>query len=268
VYSVITYIRFIILSHFGLCIPPHHPDQKLYIYNSKVLYEWEIYDGRGIMPLIAINFKAYPQSIGDKGLELAQLCETVSDETGITFVVCPQQTDLKFIAENVSISVYAQHIDPFEPGSHTGSVVAEAVKGAGAQGTLINHSENRMRIFDIESLIRRCENLQLDTIVCTNNIMVSKACAALNPTYVAVEPPELIGGDISVTNANPEIVSGTVKEIKRIAPAVKVLCGAGVKAGKDVKTAIELGTEGVLLASGVVKAPNPKEALYELVKEV
>ncbi|MBU7044931.1 MAG: triose-phosphate isomerase, partial [Theionarchaea archaeon] len=126
----------------------------------------------------------------------------------------------------------------------------------------------RMRVFDIDWLIKKCHHLNLKTIVCTNNIDVSRASAALHPTYVAVEPPELIGGDISVTTANPDVVAGTVKEIKRIAPDVKVLCGAGVKTGEDVRIAVELGTEGVLLASGVVKAQNPKEALYELVKEV
>jgi triosephosphate isomerase len=220
------------------------------------------------MPLIAVNFKAYPQSMGESGLKLAKFCEIVAEETGVTFAVCPQQTDLKFIAAQVSIPVYAQHIDAREPGSCTGHIVAEAVQSSGAQGTLINHSECRMRVFDIDWLVRKCKNLNLETIVCTNNIDVSKASAALHPTYVAVEPPELIGGDISVTSANPEIVSGTVKEIKQIAPDVKVLCGAGVKTGEDVRVAGELGTEGVLLASGVVKASDPKKVLYDLVKEV
>lgn len=220
------------------------------------------------MSLIAINFKAYTQSMGEAGLKLAKFCETIAEETGVTFIVCPQQTDLTFIAEKVMIPVYAQHIDPGEPGSCTGHVVAEAVKASGAEGTLINHSECRMRVFDIDWLIKKCHHLNLKTIVCTNNIDVSRASAALHPTYVAVEPPELIGGDISVTTANPDVVAGTVKEIKRIAPDVKVLCGAGVKTGEDVRIAVELGTEGVLLASGVVKAQNPKEALYELVKEV
>ena len=220
------------------------------------------------MPLVAVNFKAYPQSMGDLGLNLAKFCETVSEETGVTFIVCPQQTDLKFIAHQVKIPVYAQHIDACEPGSRTGHVVAEAVKASGAQGTLINHSECRMRVFDIDWLVRECQDLALETIVCTNNIDVSKAAAALHPIFVAVEPPELIGGDISVTSANPEIVSGTVKEIKKIAPDVRILCGAGVKTGEDVRVAIELGAEGVLLASGVVKAKDPKQVLYELVEEV
>jgi triosephosphate isomerase len=220
------------------------------------------------MPLIAINFKAYPQVMGEKGLKLAQLCQTISEESGIPFIVCPQQIDLAHIAHSVSIPVYAQHTDACEPGSQTGHVVPQAVHQAGARGTLINHSECRMKVFDIDWVVRKCTEVGLETIVCTNNIDVSRASAALHPTFVAVEPPELIGGDVSVTSANPDIVSGTVKEIKAIAPQVRVLCGAGVKTAEDVRVAVELGTEGVLLASGVVKAADQKKALYDLIKEV
>jgi triosephosphate isomerase len=46
---------------------------------------------------------------------------------------------------------------------------------------------------------------------------------------------------------------------------VPVLCGAGVKTGKDVRRALELGAKGVLLASGVVKAKDPRKALQDLV---
>jgi len=122
-----------------------------------------------------------------------------------------------------------------------------------------------MKIADIDYLVKKCRKFGLTSIVCTNNIDVSMACSLLNPDYIAIEPPELIGGDISVTSASPEIVENSVKNIKKINPKVKVLCGAGVKTGKDVKKALELGTEGVLLASGVVKAENPEKVLRDLV---
>ena len=78
------------------------------------------------------------------------------------------------------------------------------------------------------------------------------------------EEPELIGGDISVTSADPEIVSGTVEAVRKINKSAKILCGAGVKNGKDVAKAIELGAEGVLLASGVVKAKDTISVLKDL----
>ena len=103
-----------------------------------------------------------------------------------------------------------------------------------------------------------------DHIVCTNNIATSKAAAALLPNFIAVEPPELIGGNISVTTADPGIVSGSVDSVKKIDENVRVLCGAGVKNGKDVAKSIELGAEGVLLASGVVKAKDKESVIRDL----
>jgi len=47
-----------------------------------------------------------------------------------------------------------------------------------------------------------------------------------------------------------------------------VLCGAGISTGEDVKAAIGLGTEGVLLASGVVKSADPKAVLLDLVSGI
>ena len=99
-----------------------------------------------------------------------------------------------------------------------------------------------------------------------NSVDSAVMLAKLEPSILAVEPPELIGGDISVTKAKPEVVSETVEGVHRVAPRVPVFCGAGVKNGADIRKAIELGAEGVLLASGIVKAKDPRAALLDLVK--
>ena len=216
--------------------------------------------------LIVINYKTYKESIGKRGLEIAKAAEKVSEESGVTIGVAPQFVDLRMIVENVNIPVYAQHIDNINPGSHTGHILAEAIKDCGCKGTLINHSEKRMLLADIDAVINKCKSLELETIVCTNNINTSKAVASLSPDYIAIEPPELIGTGIPVSKANPEIVEGTVKAVKEINKDVKVLCGAGISKGEDVKAALDLGAEGVLLASGVVKAKNVEEAIRELIK--
>lgn len=216
-------------------------------------------------PVVALNFKVYDQVIGERGLQLARICQEVAEETGASIVIAPQQTDLALVAREVDIPVLAQNIDNVGTGSNTGHVTAEAVKGCGCVGTLVNHSECRLKMADIEATITKCNEMDLETILCTNNLAVSKAACLFNPTFVAVEPPELIGGDISVTSADPKIVSDTAEAIKSLNPNVMVLTGAGVKNGEDVKTAIELGTDGVLLASGVTKASDPKSVLLDLV---
>ena len=218
------------------------------------------------VPIILINFKTYLESTGKNALRLAKIAEEVSLETEVCIGVVPQLTDLLLIAREVRIPVFAQHIDPIAPGSFTGHILPEAVKEAGAVGTLVNHSEHRLKLADIDATIERAREVNLISCVCTNNANVSAAVAALKPNMLAVEPPELIGTGIPVSKAKPEVVSSTVELVKKINPAVIILCGAGISRGEDVAAALKLGTEGVLLASGVVKAKNPKEILMEMAK--
>jgi len=216
-------------------------------------------------PLIVLNMKSYQESSGENGLNLAKICEEVARENGVSIVVCPQQVDLTYICKNVTIPCLAQHIDPIESGGYTGWISSISAKNSGIKGSLINHSEHRMILADIDLLIRRLRSLDLISIVCTNNEATSRAVAELRPDFVAIEPPELIGTGVSVSSAQPEVVSGTVNSVKSIDSDIKVLCGAGISNGIDVRSAIDLGTDGVLLASGVVKAKDQREALLDLI---
>jgi len=214
--------------------------------------------------VIIVNLKTYAEASGKRSLEIAKMAEAVASDTGKKIILAPPMPDLAFICSSVSIPVFSQHVDNQKVGSTTGFVPPESAKAAGASGSLINHSEHRLVMADIEQLVSRCRSIGLETVVCTNNIEVSRAAAAIGPDYVAIEPPELIGGDISVTDANPEIVSGTVSAIREISADIGILTGAGVKTRGDVSKALELGTDGVLLASGVAKARDPKAVLIDL----
>lgn len=219
-------------------------------------------------PLIVVNFKTYAESIGEKAVRIAKYCEEVSRDNGVGIVAVPQIPDIYRVASSVKIPVFAQHIDGAGAGSFTGHITAECIREAGACGTLINHSERRLLLSDIDSAVRAAKKAGLTTIVCTNNIAVTSAAAALSPDFVAIEPPELIGSGIPVSQADPEIVRGSVAAVKKIDPEVKILCGAGISKGEDVVAALELGTAGVLLASGVIKAKDPMAALLDLVGKI
>lgn len=215
-------------------------------------------------PLIALNFKVYLESIGENAVRLAKIAEEVSREYSISIVVAPPLLDLKAVAEHVSIPVFAQHVDPHHPGSHTGSIIAEDVKMAGAVGSIVNHSEKRLLLADIGAVLERLREAGLLALLCTDTVETTKAGAALGPDMLAIEPPELIGTGIPVSKAKPDVVTGAVEAIKMINPSVHILCGAGISRGEDVARAIELGTEGVLLASAYVKAKDPKKLLAEM----
>lgn len=214
-------------------------------------------------PLIIVNFKTYTEATGRKSVELAKKAEKVSDETGVSVGVAPQFADIASVAKAVEIPVFAQHIDPIKPGSFTGHVLAESVKEAGAMGTLINHSERQLKLSDINEILAITRENDLTSLVCANNPSISLAVAALKPDIIAVEPPELIGTGIPVSKAKPEVITDTVKLVRAINPKVTILCGAGITHGEDVAAALKLGTQGVLVASGIVKAKDPYTVLRE-----
>jgi len=214
-------------------------------------------------PLIIVNFKTYLEATGDKALELAKKAEKVSLETKVSIGIAPQFTDIATIAKAVSIPVFAQHIDPIKPGSHTGHVLAESVKEAGAIGTLINHSERQLKVSEIDGVIKIAHENGLRSVVCANNPSISAAVAALKPEIIAIEPPELIGTGIPVSKAKPEVVTNTVRLVREINTKVVILCGAGISHREDVAAALRLGTQGVLVASGIVKAKDPYTVLRE-----
>ncbi|MEM3522313.1 MAG: triose-phosphate isomerase [Candidatus Bathyarchaeia archaeon] len=215
-------------------------------------------------PIIIINFKCYKEATGKSALSLAKIAEKISKKTGVCIAVAPQFTDIKTIANEVRIPVLAQHIDPIEPGAFTGHISLYALKEAGAIGSLINHSEKRIKLSEIDEILSLMKNNEMVSVLCTNTAQVSAACAVLEPEIIAIEPPELIGTGIAVSKAKPEIIQNTVSLIRKVNSKVLILCGAGITKGDDVKAALDLGSQGVLVASGVVKSKNPELSLYDL----
>lgn len=216
------------------------------------------------VPVVLLNYKTYPGAVGAKAVELTRALETTAAGKRVTLGVAPQAVDLHRVAQAARIPVLAQHVDPLPAGNGTGGTLVEGVKDAGAAGSLLNHAERRLTLADIGASSQRLARLGMVRVVCTDTVETTRAAAALRPEFVAIEPPELIGGDISVTTADPGIVRDAVRAVKEIAPGVRVLCGAGVKTGDDLRKALELGAEGVLLASAVMKAKDPAAALREL----
>lgn len=208
-------------------------------------------------PILLINFKVYSNSIEDP-VKIANIVKRVSEETGVNIAIAPSHLTLK---EVVKIApTFAQSIDPFDLGSHSGSVIAEEVKKSGAIGAIINHSEKRLNAEDIKTCVRKCRENELISVVCVENLEEAKFYSTFSPDFIAIEPPELIGKH-SVTQVNPKIVEDVVNSVN-----VKVLCGAGIRTKDDIKKALELGTVGVIISSGIINSENIEEALRETTK--
>lgn len=217
------------------------------------------------LPRLIVNCKAYPEAIGTRAVALARHAVALEDEVGVAIALAPQAVDVRACVE-AGVKVFGQHADVVAKPEATGSQSAAALKEAGAIGVLLNHSERRLEASRIALHVDHVRAAGLLSLLCTKDAAESGALAKTRPDLLAVEPPELIGGDVSVTTADPDVVRRSVDAVARSAPNVRVLCGAGVKTGVDVARALELGAYGILVASGVTRAKDPSRALRDLAR--
>lgn len=218
-------------------------------------------------PFIFLNFKTYKESSGENAVKLALIAEKVKKQTGLNIIVCVQAIDLKEVASKVKIPVFSQHCDYAPIGKSTGKIIPEQLLDTNVRGTVLNHSENRIDIKDIEKTIIRLKELDMTSIVCVKDHIEAKKVAnfkVIRPTFISVEPPELIGGETSVSSAKPEIIPKSVKSCNNI----PLILGAGIKSNEDVKIALESGARGVLLSSHFVLSKDPEKFLLDMLKNI
>jgi len=215
--------------------------------------------------LFIINCKNYEKTAGDKVVELAKIIEKVSKKHKIKIAIAPPHHLLTKITY-LSIPVLAQHVDNVSVGSTTGFIIPELLKMSKVAGSLINHSEHRIPSSDIKQLVSRLQKLKMLSIVCVKNIDEARRYSKLNPNYIAIEPPELIGSGKAVSKEKPELITKAAVAVKNANNSTKMLCGAGIVSGDDVKKAIQLGAKGILVASGIVKSKNWEKIIVEFSK--
>jgi triosephosphate isomerase len=215
-------------------------------------------------PVIIINFKTYPQATGDGAAKIATALGLV-DGARDKVMLAVQALDL-YRLSGKGLLVLAQHVDATQPGQNTGKVTTAGVRAAGGHGSLLNHSEHPIDWKAAADAVAALRSQNLLSVICARDVEAATAAARIGPDFVAVEPPELIGGNVSVTTADPRIVRDSVDAVHLVNPNVRVLCGAGVKNGQDVAAALKLGADGVLVASGVVLARDPAAALTDLLE--
>ena len=211
-------------------------------------------------PLI-INFKNYDEVSGERAVKLARAAQVVAKRLKVEIVVAPTQPAMALVAKHVKIPVICQHVDDEKVGSSTGYFVPEIAKSNGASGSLINHSEHRIEMKQIASLVQRLRGLRMTSIVCAREPWEVMEISAFQPDFIAIEPPELIGSGRAVSNENPAIIT---KSIVAAGSRSKVICGAGITGKADVVKAMELGSRGILVASGIIKASSWVGKIAEL----
>ncbi len=206
--------------------------------------------------MIIINFKNYVS--GAQVLDLVQKIEIYYSKA----IVSVPFLDLIQLVKNTTLSVWAQHVDYQEVGRSTGSVVVEHLIGAGATGSLLNHSEHPLNFADIKKTIKHANEVGLKLAVCASTLAVVKQLLLLKPYAIAFEDKKLIATGKSITEYDTAILVKFVALLKESESLP--LCGAGITTGADVAKALTLGCKGVLVSSVVANTQNPEKFLKEV----
>jgi len=217
---------------------------------------------------LLVNFKNYPEILGEGSVRLAQAIQRVSNATEIEAIAAPPTPMLALVASKTKVKVFSQTVGSMSGDKTTGEILPEAVRAAGATGTILNHSESRRSPSELRKLVPRLTSMGMEVCLCSQTAGEAARLAALKPKYLAIEPPELIGSGIAVSKARPELVQRTVTVVRRAGFQGEILCGAGIVSGEDVSKAVELGVDGVLVASSVVKAPDWASKVRELARSL
>jgi triosephosphate isomerase len=215
--------------------------------------------------MFIINCKNYEEIAGDKIIKFVKIAEKISKKYKVKIAIAPPQHLVGLVAKS-SIPILAQHVDVSKVGSTTGFVVPELLRKSGVSGSLINHSEHRISSKDISSLISKLQDLKMLSVLCVKDVAEVKKYVKLNPDYIAIEPPELIGSGKAVSKEKPDLITKAAKAVNDSKNKTKLLCGAGIVSGEDVSKASELGSGGILVASGIIKAKNWNAIISEFAK--
>ena len=226
-------------------------------------------DPRGRLrgPLFEIGLKGYLW--GEPAVRLAREADRASAELGVTVVFDPQAVDIPAVAAATEhLLVFAQHMDGVEPGRGQGAMLPEAIRAAGADGAMLNHTERPMTIAELDAAIRRGREVGLLTMVCTDSPEQAAAVARLGPDIVLAEPPALIGGDRSVAAEMHGFVERTLELVGAVDPGIVVMCAAGIRTPDDVARMVELGVGATGTTSGILRADDPVAQTWAMLRSM
>lgn len=202
--------------------------------------------------MIFVNYKTYEEGSGQRAIALTKILEGVAKESQIKIIPVVQIADAEMVIASTTLEVWIQNSDKVLP--------------VGISGVFLNHSDHKIADFDtLYTENENAMNANLKTLIFAADLDELKKVSDLAPTYVAYEPPALIGSTTtSVSEAEPNIIVEAV-EISR-SFGVPLVVGAGIHSQNDIITGLKLGAVGFAVATDIVKAIDPKKELLDLVE--
>lgn len=213
-------------------------------------------------PFFVMNPKSY--LYGEELKRLALKAEELAERfPEITMFFTAPYAELAWVAKNTRhLIVTAQHMDGIKPGRGMGMVLPESLIEVGARAVFLNHAERPMTIASLTAAMKRAKELELITVVCADSVEEAKAIAVLGPDILLCEPTEQIGTGVTSDDA---YLQATERAIRGINSDILIMQAAGISSGEDVYRVIASGADGTGGTSGILKAPDPRQRLEEMI---
>lgn len=209
--------------------------------------------------MIFLALKTYRQATGDEAINILAAVKKVTRETSVPIITVAQPTDIYRIKNELGIEVWAQHVDPIEPGKNTGWICPYAVKAAGATGVLVNHSEHKLDREKIAETLSCARKYGLKTMLIGQTPELVLEFDGYDTDLVSYEKEDLIAGPVSMIDQQEDVIRSLVTKLKR-----PLVIGAGINDGEDARKSKITGAAGILLATYFVTARDPEAKLREL----
>ena len=215
-------------------------------------------------PFLVINPKNYFSQ--DELYEMALIADELAQEYGVTLILSGPFTELHNLKNRTKNTlIAAQHVDCASHKAGMGKISPRALKEIDVDVAVLNHAENKLYFSDIIDIVKECNDLNINTIVCCDSVMEAQALALINPTVILCEPTELIG---TGQTSDLSYVKETNSLIKNINPNILVEQAAGVKEYNDVYEIIKAGSDGTGATSAFVNSRDRKKLLREMIEAI
>ena len=216
------------------------------------------------VPFFEIGIKNY--IYGDDVLSLAKAADKAAGLYGVEILLFVPYTDIRRVKDQTeAIRIFAPYMDTLYPGKGVGDVLPEAIKAAGAEGVMVNHSERPMTLAAIEKTINRARELSLLTFACAGSINEARALSCFVPDIINPEVPEEIGKE---RNGPSALFYEAAAAVRSLSPKTLLEDASGIRTAEEVYQSIVNGADGVGVSSGIMLSRHPEETLFRMVKSV
>ncbi|WP_123519815.1 triose-phosphate isomerase [Frigoribacterium sp. PhB24] len=198
-------------------------------------------------------------------VDVARAAGRAGYDYGVTVIVTvPTAFISPLVQLKTGVLVFGQELSADGIGPTFGTVTAEALEDVAADGVMLNHDSNPLSADALADAVRRTAETGLLSIVCAGTEREALESAALNPSVILFEPPDLIGTSGGHTRA---WIPSSNTAVKDAHPRVLMMHAGGVSSPDIARSIMAAGADGTGSTSGVLSSDDPASAARRFIAE-